>query len=382
MQETPHMPPSFKNKLVLSLTALSSCNLCKCNLISMDVCEGALQQQTQTKNSLLFTEDLSIYPHWSALQWPHSPAPSTSKDLWPHNITMHTDTVVNLCTCVRVRACLCVVREAEGGQAAGDGWLVCELPADSRQTSQRNPPGSMELPFAVCLPCSQNHVYICGSARTHTHHYKGMHTHACAHTQKLFYYHSLWLAIFGAFYNHSHPHLYNSMTEKTWLTKKKLRSGWIIHTTLGRTAKCSLRRNSVCRSWWIMKTLFSRCISLHYFQNATKTWVCACVCVCDYADHECSSCRVQHSRLDTVNVGQSPGCWIMDQRRTRAQPNAAWSDVTVIFTDWCRPRRPDSPALHTDATCMYALTHQQTSANSHKIIISHVCCAALTQRKV
>lgn len=65
--------------------------------------------------------------------------------------------------------------------------------------------------------------------------------------------------------------------------------------------------------------------------------------VCYYADHECSSCRVQLSRLDTVNVGRSPGCWIMDQRRTPAQLNAVWSDVTVISVDWWRPQRADSP---------------------------------------
>lgn len=108
--------------------------------------------------------------------------------------------------------------------------------------------------------------------------------------------------------------------------------------------------------------------------------------MCDYAARECSSCRVQHSRLDTVNVGQSPGCWIMDQRRTPAQPNAAWSDVTVISTDWCRPQRPDSAALHTDATCMFALTHQHTrqkKKKSAKVIIRNhlVCYAALMHRK-
>ncbi len=63
--------------------------------------------------------------------------------------------MVNLCVCVCIYICVCVCSEGSGGgQAAGDGWLVCELPADSRQASPRNPPGSMELPFAVCLPCS------------------------------------------------------------------------------------------------------------------------------------------------------------------------------------------------------------------------------------
>lgn len=102
-----------------------------------------------------------------------------------------------------------------------------------------------------------------------------------------------------------------------------------------------------------MKTLFSRCISLHYFQNATKAGVCVCY-VRYYVDHECSSRRVQLSRRDTVNVGWSPGCWIMDQRRTPAQPNAVWSDVTVISTDWCGPQRADSPAIG------WSTTHQET----------------------
>lgn len=245
---------------------------------------------------------------------------------------------------------MCVVRGAEGArQREMDDWCV-----SCRQTADRPARGILQGVW------NSHSLSVCPAAKT-VYIYVEVHGRACSHThtQKLVYYHSLWLAIFGAFYNHSHPHLYHSMAEKTWLTKKKLRSGWIIHATLGGTAKCSLKRNSVCQSEWIMKTLFSRCISSHYFQNATKAWMCACVCVCDYADRECSSCRVQRSRLDTVNVGRSPGCWIMDQRRTRAQPNAAWSDVTVISTDWCRPRRPDSPAVHTGATCMFALTHQQ-----------------------
>lgn len=71
-------------------------------------------------------------------------------------------------------------------------------------------------------------------------------------------------------------------------------------------------------------------------------YACVCVRVCYYADHEYSSRQVQLSKLDTVNVGWSPGCWIMDQRRTPAQPNAVWSDVTVISADWSGPQRADS----------------------------------------
>ena len=147
-----------------------------------------------------------------------------------------------------------------------------------RQTADRPARGILQgvwnsHSLSVC-PAAQNCVYMYKCTHTHTPTNARTHTH----THKLFNYHSLWLAI-GTFYNHSHPRLYNSMVEKTWLAKKKLRSGWIIHTTLGRTAKRSLKRNSVCQSWWIMKTLFSRCISLHYFKMLQKP-VCECMHAC------------------------------------------------------------------------------------------------------
>lgn len=118
-------------------------------------------------------------------------------------------------------------------------------------------------------------------------------------------------------------------------------------------------KKSACQCWWIMKTLFSRRISLHYFQNATKAAVLS-VCVCYYAGCECSSRRVQLSRRDTVNVGRSPGCWIMDQRQTPAQLNAVWSDVTVISVDCCGPQRADSP--------LYGLVNHTRSQERTKTI--------------
>lgn len=121
--------------------------------------------------------------------------------------------------------------------------------------------------------------------------------------------------------------------------------------------------------------------TLHFFALLSKCYksLRECVCVCVrafvryYADHECSSHRVQLSRLDTVNVGRSPGCWIMDQRRTPAQPNAVWSDVTVISVDWCGPQRADSPLYklvnhtHTHAATQ-AMEKKRGSSNAHKTI--------------
>ena len=48
--------------------------------------------------------------------------------------------------------------------------------------------------------------------------------------------------------------------------------------------------------------------TLHFFALLSKCYKSLYVCVCYYADHECSSRQVQLSRLDTVNVGRSPGC--------------------------------------------------------------------------
>lgn len=88
------------------------------------------------------------------------------------------------------------------------------------------------------------------------------------------------------------------------------------------------------------------------------------MCACYYADHECSSRRVQLSRRDTVNVGRSPGCWIMDQRRTPAQLNAVWSDVTVISADWHRPLRADSP-LYGLVNQIHSPTWERTQLHEH-----------------
>lgn len=216
-----------------------------------------------------------------------------------------------------------------------DGWCV-----SCRQTADRPARG-------ILLGVWNSHsLSVCPAAK-----HKCVYVHACAHTT-LFYYHCLWLANFETFYNHSHPSLYNTIAED--MTNKKEIKKWMNNWGyLGSPVRCS-QNSTVCRSWWIMKTLFSRCISLHYFQNATK----ACVCgVRYYADHECSSRQVQFSRLDTVNVGRSPGCWIMDQRRTPAQPNAVWSDVTVISADCCGPQRADRPH--------YRLVHHTPGDTKH-----------------
>lgn len=111
---------------------------------------------------------------------------------------------------------------------------------------------------------------------------------------------------------------------------------------LGSTVRCSLKQIQQCdRADELWKLCFHAAFLCTTFKMLQKL-VRVCL-VCYYADHECSSRRVQLSRLDTVNVGRSPGCWIMDQRRTPAQPNAVWSDVTVISADWCGPQRADSP---------------------------------------
>lgn len=145
---------------------------------------------------------------------------------------------------------------------------------------------------------------------------------------------------------------------------------------LGSAVRCSLQKKIKIQQCVSANELWKLCFHAAFlcttFKMLQKP---ACVYVCYYADHECSSRRVQLSRLDTVNVGRSPGCWIMDQRRTPAQPNAVWSDVTVISADWCRPQRADSPLYrlvnHTHTHTLrhsHARDRKRSSANAHETI--------------
>lgn len=138
-------------------------------------------------------ENLSTEPLWSTLVL-RPPGPSTPEDLWPYNITMHTDTMVNLCVCVWV----CVSSEGSGGGPGSRRWMAGVWAAGRQQTGQPEESSREYGTPICCLSALQlnTNVCICMQASTRT--------HAQAHT-KLFYYNCLWLAIFGTLYNHSHP---------------------------------------------------------------------------------------------------------------------------------------------------------------------------------
>lgn len=101
-----------------------------------------------------------------------------------------------------VSLAVCVRGERRGQQQEMDGWCV-----SCRQTADRPARGILQGVW------NSHSLSVCPAAK-----HKCVYVHACAHT-KLFYYHCLWLAIFGTFYNHSHPCLYNTTAQESWLTK-------------------------------------------------------------------------------------------------------------------------------------------------------------------